>query len=395
MINTSQTMAIADAYSQMLSEAKFDKATVEKATKVALEMGGDMTGAVNKIEKMAKGLSKHKEVQAALRLANEEKVNEVEEPKAKGEKEFKDKHVVKKTVEEKVKTTHEDPIVLVFKDGKSNAIGQMNLSTACRMHDVKCDASKLHKAGVDKKVKVGKGYSFALSPQHEKMLDESLNEAKVSVPTIKMLFSKMIVKAAKTKEGQQLGDMLERFAELKGQKIHSGNSAGLAKAMFDDMLEALDVRQMNESLEEDTDLNEEMNGFTTKTLKRHMQNNLIRGVKQGVAEVRTVKFVKSKQVFEVVMTQTAALYIDIALKDTPFEQVDSKEVQHSGMTHVKVTIAAKKGVKESAEELEEKAKKLDPVGKEDDDVDNDGDVDDSDKYLKNRRKAVSKAVKKD
>ena len=36
---------------------------------------------------------------------------------------------------------------------------------------------------------------------------------------------------------------------------------------------------------------------------------------------------------------------------------------------------------------------LDPVGKEDDDIDNDGDVDKSDKYLANRRKTVSKAVK--
>jgi len=40
-------------------------------------------------------------------------------------------------------------------------------------------------------------------------------------------------------------------------------------------------------------------------------------------------------------------------------------------------------------------KKLDPVGKADDDIDNDGDVDDSDKYLKNRRKAIGKAIKKD
>ena len=37
---------------------------------------------------------------------------------------------------------------------------------------------------------------------------------------------------------------------------------------------------------------------------------------------------------------------------------------------------------------------LDPVGKEDDDVDNDGDEDDSDAYLKKRRDAISKAVKK-
>ena len=38
--------------------------------------------------------------------------------------------------------------------------------------------------------------------------------------------------------------------------------------------------------------------------------------------------------------------------------------------------------------------KLDPVGQEDDDIDNDGDVDKTDKYLANRRKAVSKAINK-
>ena len=40
-------------------------------------------------------------------------------------------------------------------------------------------------------------------------------------------------------------------------------------------------------------------------------------------------------------------------------------------------------------------KKLDPVGQEDADVDNDGDVDSSDKYLKKRRKAIGKAMKKE
>ena len=36
---------------------------------------------------------------------------------------------------------------------------------------------------------------------------------------------------------------------------------------------------------------------------------------------------------------------------------------------------------------------LDPVGKEDGDIDNDGDKDATDKYLMNRRKAISKAIK--
>tara|TARA_B100000287_G_scaffold95788_1_gene87957 strand:- start:8551 stop:9108 length:558 start_codon:yes stop_codon:yes gene_type:complete len=42
-----------------------------------------------------------------------------------------------------------------------------------------------------------------------------------------------------------------------------------------------------------------------------------------------------------------------------------------------------------------KSEKLDPVGKEDGDIDNDGDKDDTDKYLMKRRKAISKAIKKD
>jgi hypothetical protein len=42
-----------------------------------------------------------------------------------------------------------------------------------------------------------------------------------------------------------------------------------------------------------------------------------------------------------------------------------------------------------------KKEAMDPVGKEDDDIDNDGDVDKSDKYLKNRRKAIGRALQKE
>ena len=40
------------------------------------------------------------------------------------------------------------------------------------------------------------------------------------------------------------------------------------------------------------------------------------------------------------------------------------------------------------------SEKMDPVGKEDDDINNDGKVDKTDDYLKNKRKAISKAVGK-
>jgi hypothetical protein len=48
-----------------------DRNLLIKAVKTAEKMGGNMTGAVREIEKMKKGLSKHKAVQAALRQANE------------------------------------------------------------------------------------------------------------------------------------------------------------------------------------------------------------------------------------------------------------------------------------------------------------------------------------
>jgi hypothetical protein len=54
----------------------------------------------------------------------------------------------------------------------------------------------------------------------------------------------------------------------------------------------------------------------------------------------------------------------------------------------------KKDDEEEDDEKDDDGDGLDPVGDEDDDVDNDGDSDSSDEYLKNRRKTVSKAVKK-
>ena len=47
------------------------------------------------------------------------------------------------------------------------------------------------------------------------------------------------------------------------------------------------------------------------------------------------------------------------------------------------------------DEDSEMEEKLDPVGKEDGDIDNDGDEDSSDEYLKKRRDAIAKAMKKE
>ena len=67
------------------------------------------------------------------------------------------------------------------------------------------------------------------------------------------------------------------------------------------------------------------------------------------------------------------------------EQLDEKEWKMKGQAEYEARYDGK-GKKKPA---------LDPVGKEDDDVNNDGKTDSSDSYLKNRRKVVSKYLKKE
>jgi hypothetical protein len=62
-------------------------------------------------------------------------------------------------------------------------------------------------------------------------------------------------------------------------------------------------------------------------------------------------------------------------------------------TDIAWATANKKGMLDNKDK--KTAEALDPVGQEDDDVNNDGKVDKSDKYLKARRAAVSKAIAKD
>ena len=54
----------------------FPSALIDKAIKIAKSMGGNMTGAVKKIEKIKKGLSKNGRVEYALQQANESDIDE-------------------------------------------------------------------------------------------------------------------------------------------------------------------------------------------------------------------------------------------------------------------------------------------------------------------------------
>jgi len=68
---------------ETVSEASFPDRLVKKAVEIAKDMGGNMTGAIKKIERMRRGLSDNKDVEDALRLANEAVVNEARQMSAK------------------------------------------------------------------------------------------------------------------------------------------------------------------------------------------------------------------------------------------------------------------------------------------------------------------------
>ena len=80
-------------------------------------------------------------------------------------------------------------------------------------------------------------------------------------------------------------------------------------------------------------------------------------------------------------------------KDDSYLETDMKKRQKNN-EKARKDMEKMGSMKNPAFEETQVTEKLDPVGQEDDDIDNDGDVDKTDKYLKNKRKAVSKAIDK-
>ena len=76
------------------------------------------------------------------------------------------------------------------------------------------------------------------------------------------------------------------------------------------------------------------------------------------------------------------------------EDIDMQEEQKISLEEAIMQAVFGEAKKAPVTKKDDDGDGMDPVGKEDGDVDNDGDKDDSDKYLKNRRKAVGKAMKK-
>ena len=124
---------------------------------------------------------------------------------------------------------------------------------------------------------------------------------------------------------------------------------------------------------------------------KSIEDGDLKGLEQ---QMRTVE-AKIDEVLEYGSQQAKDQYA----KDTP-GQSPGIEQEPTHAIHPKVAVdgVPEKGGAIKKPKLDTVAKplpeaKLDPVGQADADIDNDGDVDSSDKYLKNRRKKISKAIK--
>jgi hypothetical protein len=80
--------------------------------------------------------------------------------------------------------------------------------------------------------------------------------------------------------------------------------------------------------------------------------------------------------------------------DSMNEDIDTQEKQKISLEEAIMQAVFGEAKKAPVTKKDDDGDGMDPVGKEDGDVDNDGDKDSSDDYLKNRRKAVGKAMKK-
>ncbi len=116
--------------------------------------GGNMSGAVKAMEKMKPGLSKHPRVQQVLKSTQE------------GVDFLKIWESIK-SVDEEVKTTHEDPLV-VTKDAEGNIHTHANLSVANAIHGTDVKHQAIH---TGKPVQAG-NFTFELSMHHAGALKE-------------------------------------------------------------------------------------------------------------------------------------------------------------------------------------------------------------------------------
>jgi len=231
--------------------------------------------------------------------------------------------------------------------------------------------------------------------------EETVTEAKM---TKKFVFDKPyqpLVKAYSNHDTDHLKDMHKRWSES-----HQRNMKGSMDTNTSEKL--LAVNHVLKSRGEDMKMPEHKNlgmhvmGEETNTEKREKIKNVARmddveptSEKSTLGKTGSIKtkIVEEKPTMSLPNFGLSASLIAAARQIV--EKKDDVKLT-GGKTHVEVDPETDdRSESDEDTSTSKKKKKLDPVGKEDDDIDNDGDSDKSDSYLKNRRKAIGKAIKED
>jgi hypothetical protein len=243
------------------------------------------------------------------------------------------------------------------------------------------------------------GVDNVKSIEYKGLHEETVTEAKM---TKKFVFDKPyqpLVKAYSNHDTDHLKDMHKRWSESHQRNMKSSMDTNTSEKL-------LAVNHVLKSRGEDMKMPEHKNlGMHTYNMQEETNTE-----KKNVARMDDVEPTSEKST----LSKTGSIKTKI-VEEKPTMSLPNFGLSASLIAAARQIVEKKDDVKltggktqvevgpetddrsESDEDTStsKKKKKLDSVGKEDDDVDNDGDSDKSDSYLKNRRKAIGKAIKED
>jgi hypothetical protein len=222
---------------------------------------------------------------------------------------------------------------------------------------------KVHKVG--KKLAAHGGIKVG-----ERLSDTEMDDARESGIRVRHVKEGAMKRIATQAQLDEPGSGLETFKKMNAKK----NGNGMKKVPQNGSSD------MNTMKNEAADIDDEN---VDKALKHDCASHVVHkehGEGQCIPGMHTIVETEDGQGY---VTHYDIMFGSQIVEDVPVEELEIvKEMSHGHPRKKKMKMEAHQGKKH-----------LDPVGQEDDDVDNDGDTDSSDKYLKKRRKAISKAIK--
>ena len=329
-----------------VNEKAFSSSIIAKAIKVAKSMGGNMTAAVKKIEKMEKGLSKNGRVEFALQKANEGLGDKFSKKLSKfNKKNQKSRDAMKKYAKLKKKESV-DEALHPYKDfdGFPKEEYDLNLGAFVEHYQDFMKFMKKHKEVPDKnkrewalaiRNKVGRGMFNGHMSQMSNIMDllemgdkfrnlkEGVNEAAMELNKIKdaiLMFQKKIKKQGRVtnaRDEDHLKNLIKLYKKMGGKGV---------KESVNESISAFDV------------------DFYKDTSNRQTSHKeIVRGDKFSDVISKTTKVAKSKKMN----------YVELYYKGAFIGSIDKKNSFkfRKGRNHQKSPLSVNEGQKKRASDI--------------------------------------------